>query len=692
MPQSTPAPPVANVRTNVLHGYSNYTYNLQLWALTIDSFNQIANGKITVGQESNLLSGAELLISNAGQNPKGGDTRSPSFPTDFVIDNLEIDTVVGNQGPGKGADALQMTFDIIEPYTVTLLNRLSDVVLRKGLGKDYKTLVYCMKIQFFGYDDSGKPVNIPTSTKYIPFGILSMKFSITHKGAVYSCKCIAKKNLVMTMIDNNIPFHIELKGGTVGEFFNAVSSSVMTAAEVQARSDTAGANVKITKPSDTKGLAAALNKNELDRVEISKTQNINNEYYFQFDDELLNATVSDPAKLVDDAKSFPTLSGTSGFQNIKDGRVGVLTLDPTHQAFKAQAGTKITALIDSICSITDFAKNQVKNTPDVNTPIRLWKIFPKLQIKAYDNKLNNFGRVITYVVNIYDYYGEAHPNLGQKPPPQASIVKVYDYLYTGLNKDVVKASLDFQFAFFENFNAAKTGYVDGANNSTGQNSNNVSETQDNIVDSSFYKALRNPTQGIASEQNSVSNTVDDRSIAVGEIISKYLDNRADMIQLDLEIVGDPDWIQQDNILYDVNTLKKGEKTLTNGTITYHDSQTVFQFNFKSPTKDYDDTTGLLVTTGASTANFSGLYRVMKVKSMFKHGRFTQKLENARVRIQDTKQITTVGAAPGAAPVDAQPITTATPTLPTIGQNELNADGLFNGITGATQTPTFMTGA
>ena len=85
--------PKSNVRTNVLHDYENYTYNLQLWALTKDSFNKLYDG-ISPGGESALLKDAELLISNGGISQN--ENRSPSFSVDFGLDNLEIESIVGN--------------------------------------------------------------------------------------------------------------------------------------------------------------------------------------------------------------------------------------------------------------------------------------------------------------------------------------------------------------------------------------------------------------------------------------------------------------------------------------------------------------------------------------------------------------------------------------------------------------------
>jgi hypothetical protein len=77
------------------------------------------------------------------------------------------------------------------------------------------------------------------------------------------------------------------------------------------------------------------------------------------------------------------------------------------------------------------------------------------------------------------------------------------------------------------------------------------------------------------------------------------------------------------------------KVLSNGTINYQTGVTCFKFNFKSPTTDYDSVTGMFNVTNADTASFSGIYQVIRVKSRFSKGRFTQNLDNVRLRNQST---------------------------------------------------------
>ena len=640
--------PKANVRTNILHDYENYTYNLELWALTIDGFNKLYDG-ILPGSEPDILNGAELLISNGGFSKN--QNRSPSFPVDFVIDNLEIESIIGNRAEGKGADALNIKFDIIEPYSVTLLERLSEVVVRNGLGIDFKTLIYCMKIQFLGYDILGIPTIIEGATKYIPFTFLNMTFSINSKGAVYKCQGIPQKDMSLTMTDNIIPFHVELEGRTVGELLGAFKLSPQSGS---ARSDAT------TTPSSSavtlKNLTKSLNDFEDNKVE-QKSQKFANRYYFQLDPELYDAIVLDTKKAEDGQRPMSDISGSKGAAVAAGGRQGNITFDSTQGKFNAQSGTRVTDLLNNILKLTDFMKKQVNTTGnDTTKPVTTWKIFPKMKIKGYDTITNMFHREVTFVIKKYDYYGLPHPNMGQKPPPSGCIVKNYDYMYTGANRDVLDVQIEYKVAFFEVFNAMKDEMTQKANKGTGEAPKKDQTIIDNSNDRSQIKPGRLGVAGIGPEQTSGAATVDEPAIVVGELMNQLLDNAGDMIRLDLKIVGDPDWIQQDNVLYEVSKLPSGNKTLTNGSISYYDSITCFNFNFKAPLKDYDDTTGIFdVQTAKSSATFSGTYQVLKVLNNFARGKFTQKLDNVRVRIQDEKQVQKT-----AAPKDGAVLTTITP--------------------------------
>ena len=689
------SPPRATVRENILHGYANYTYNIQLWAITRSGFNKVSIGGIAVGKESDILEGGELLISDAGASASYENPRSPSFPTDFVIDNLTIESLVGNKGPqARGVDSLTIKFNIIEPYTVTLLDRLRDVAKRSQMG-DFKTLIYALKIQFFGYDEFGKPKIIP-ATKVIPFSLLNIQFSITNKGAVYQCDGIPTQNLVMTMLDNNVPFHVEMQGQTIADLFNAktVSSSASTA-----RTDkTAVPNNSSTNI--TKGIAKALNDNELYKVD-TKAQTFANKYFFEFDTELAKATIVDPKKVLDASRPFSPAKGAEGQKAAADARVGVLTLDTVNGTIRAQAGTKITDLIQSTMQVTDFMKNQVSTTgtPDKSKPFTGIKIIPKLKILSYDIKTNFFAREITYVVKPFLYYGEDHPLINQKALDSISLVKNYEYFFTGNSRDIIRVNLDYKIAFFDVRDGTKVNLTEKSNAGTGmEDTDTSSNVGSEVKNDEDFRAGAIYVNGIASGTNSGGIANDARSISLTEMNSKLFDNGVDLLSLDIDITGDPDWIQQDNILYGDN-VPSDKKTLDNGTINYQDSVTCFRFTFKSPNKDYDNVTGLIDTSKSVSASFSGIYQVIAVTSKFNKGRFMQSLKNVRLRLQkdsDTKPAPAAksgtATTPPATVNDGRTPAPSTPGLPNINQNSLDNNGKFIGITGPSETPTFGFGA
>ena len=162
------ATPTAKARSNILHDYVNYTYNLQLWAIKKSDFNKIAQGSIGPDTANNIVKNGQLLISNGGFSDTDSEKRSGAFGNDMAIDNLEVESIVGNKTPqARGTDALKLKFEIIEPYTVTLLDRLYLVAKEMGDGADFKQIIYVLKIQFFGYDDLGHP-KVIDATKYFP--------------------------------------------------------------------------------------------------------------------------------------------------------------------------------------------------------------------------------------------------------------------------------------------------------------------------------------------------------------------------------------------------------------------------------------------------------------------------------------------------------------------------------------------
>jgi hypothetical protein len=133
--------------------------------------------------------------------------------------------------------------------------------------------------------------------------------------------------------------------------------------------------------------------------------------------------------------------------------------------------------------------------------------------------------------------------------------------------------------------------------------------------------------------------------SVAEHINKGPGQSADMISVKLKIVGDPQFIKQDEIfvspqarLYrDIDT---GESATDksrfigtdDGSIVLDDGEVHVRLNWKTPVDIDEYTGGLRHDSKYQTSAFSGLYKVTTVESNFSGGKFEQNLE--LIRLQD----------------------------------------------------------
>ena len=637
--------------TNKLHNYVNHTYKFSIYMIPPDSFNQIYAGAVQPGNESQtILANSLFVLSDGGY---GGNTANRQyFPNDLSIDNVELETVVAHNYRTRGSDVISMKFDIIEPYTSNFLTQLkaaSDSINPVG---QWDMSCFVMKIEFIGYDDLGKPTSsqqpIPKTTKYIPFTFINMSLKISSSGTVYHCDAIPTSSLASTYLDNVIPFHLDVQAKSVTELFqaktaaynnyatlnptNARASELNTVGQYSTNQITADTTV-------TKGLADALNNYEQLKIQPeNKVQTLANAYDFVFDVDIANSTIGDPNDFKTTATNMPNSKDTN---TIDQGKTGVLTLDPSGTRFSVRAGTKITELINSVIGVSSYMTGQYSAGTQPNKPINLWKISPVIKLGKIDPGTNFWQRTVKYIVTKHTISGQDATGFGQQPVNPSEIVKFYQYIYSGLNKDILDVNIDFKMAFFEIKNGVRTNYTISANDSPGSQAQSQANTYNGSQDKRFFKHKIYAASGLADQQHTAPTTQNDATIAVQDLMSKLMDNGGDMVTLDLTIVGDPDWISQDVSLYaPVEGADITSPFHSSGSINFFNPR-YFNFYFATPQTDYDDKTGLF-NNSQNYSQFSGIYQVVSVKSNFSGGKFTQKLTNVRVRNQTSP--TNAGAA------------------------------------------------
>lgn len=618
-------------KDNILHSYVTPTYRISLWAVKKETINQIYSGGI-VNNPKAIISGGECIIADSGINK---NKRSSDFPVDLGIDNLELETIVGAGARTRGTDVIQIKFDIIEPYTAVLFARMRKLNARFNPNGGWNTMFFVMQIEWYAYDDGGHPVKIDR-TRYIPFKFINMKMKVTSSGAVYNCTALPVNGSALDMLDNTIPFHVELQGTTIQDVFNAATASFVN----QTTGGTRDANTTTTNgltggnagssTTINKGLAEALNnaQKELCRPE-NNAQKLANKFEFEFDSALASAKIATPSKFKEQSLAMSTGKGDTQKQAAAAGKAGSLTLDTNKDVFRAQSGTKITDLINSVLSVSDYMTNQWKpGGNDNSTPLNMWKIIPTVKYGEIDPSTNYYQRTIKYTVIPYSLKGQDAPNFPSGVPNDNEVLRSYNYIFTGQNKDVISVDLDFKMSFFEVRNGAPTNAIKWANDAPNPDQpKNGGSLQTKTTGG--FKPRYHFSHGIASRQNTGATAESYASIDVQNLMEKIFDNGVDLLHLNIEIVGDPDWISQDYMLYGP---KAGNSPrLADNSINFAKEQ-YFDFFFFSPSTDYNDSSGLFGADG-DYADFSGRYRVISVKSKFSGGKFTQTLKNVRLRNQ-----------------------------------------------------------
>lgn len=239
---------------NQLDQYASYTYGISWYVLSPAQFTDM-----TKTQKANVA-GWQLLMQSGGAPATG---RSPAFSVDYYMDDLEISSKIWGGGKNAANNAVDIKFRVTEPNGITLIESLYNAVksvygavpTTSGTADtpNYLTAQYCLVIRFYGYDANGKLVapakgTYSTSggygqteviTKYYPFTLTDIKFTVANKAIEYS---IFGKPIPMKYNSSTdrgtIPHDFVMTGQTVNQLLNGKPITVKNTADQGARQTT----------------------------------------------------------------------------------------------------------------------------------------------------------------------------------------------------------------------------------------------------------------------------------------------------------------------------------------------------------------------------------------------------------------------------------------------------------------------
>lgn len=647
-------------KTNELNTFSSYTYNIALYMLDSRSY---VNLLTRPSSPQEVLSDSLLLMRSGSVGTQGRDSSKEQvagFADNFFIDDLELENIA--VGPSKfkqNTNAVNVRFNILEPRGVTLLERLQSAAASTlTSGERYIHVPYLLEITFKGYDDSGQPLPSPSLPKYIPIRITDITFDVSEMGTQYKVQAIPFAHHLFGSITSTIPVNIELKANSIGNIFTDGVQQINQQTDKVRTFDEFGDATVVEQTKEVLGeksanLGEVLTKHQIARTKptyppVDKDQGgydaipskpippdaeLYDTYSFLIADEIANSTL-----YVDelfDALATPQAKGEtkndgkknlSQFESYVQGLTGQIKLDKKTQIFTINAGTDVVKLMNLLIMHSSYIEQNVRENAvsgqSTGGPIKWFKIKPVILSAdgpgtGFDKKDGRYKYHIQFVIEPSTIYYHDFPWAPKSAPNGTGVHKIYDYIYSGKNTEVLSFDMKFRTAFMQVMTAG-TGSIG--------NKNTSSHFQPLAVEQPF-----------SVEGNTINGRDSVQRARAKDLFSSVMSDGVDMVDLNMQIIGDPAYLPTSDAYWQ-DRIRDGEQYTTafmpDGTINYDLSPPYIQVNLKTPV-DYDETTGLANPSQLGNSAFSGVYKLYSVESVFSGGQFTQRLNGLRANIQQT---------------------------------------------------------
>jgi hypothetical protein len=572
----------AGVRDNPLDDYANYTYGITLFVGSAGSYSPGAvNG--------------DVMVASGGIR----EGRLPQFYEDFYFESFKLESVIGLNAQSRSSNVITVEFTIVEPFGISLMDRLLEVAGSLG-SENWHEMVFTLKVDFYGNNDDGEPVNpIAGQTKHFQTKIIGCDIKATSRGSEYRFTAIPFSHQAYTQNVGTTPANCEPQGEKVKDIFES------------------GGEGSYTK---------ALNKHQTDLVK-NKHQDLADVYEFVIDSKIGDATIV--TSTLNSSRSTPmpndeskTTKTSQAQQARKSG--SSVPLEMQKQRVAINAGTSVIDVINLVVRNSTYISGQVKPGGGGDGRVNWFKITPKIKYGAYDKKRNTHQKTVTYHVDPYVIYNTKYPDAPVGLPPADKWSKEYNYIYTGLNQQIIDFSIDFNTMFYTMMTTSreKLGKTDVKPEDTeSEEAKDEGAGQANGPRSISPAQVHPVVTTDASTSQQGTNNVE--NIAANDLYKSLMSSsRGDMINVKLKIAGDPNFVKQDDIFY-------GPGEGAGDSIATDSEEVYIKIFFRAPT-DIDQDTGLMDFSSYPDTVFSGIYRVLRVESLFERGQFTQTLDSIRL--------------------------------------------------------------
>lgn len=639
--------------TNKLGQYKTSTYGLSLHFMTIPEYNAFVASRTPYSPKNH-----RVIIASGGRR-NDSLVRNKNFQQDMYITDLKMLTVIGVGKETRGTNAVNIEFTIVEPYSASLLERLVKTARENNI-QGWIEMPLILQIDFFGHDEDGNyaPTPLPGLSKFICIKLTNLQLEITSKGAEYKCLAIPLTHSVLSKNSITVPVNFELTAKTVGEFFSATGNEIGIDLNVyentnqSANSETRDEAKKSDKNAKPKSYSALSLADALNEYQKALVKGRPGKKYQETADEFI-FVITD--KKIADAQIFVSENHNLTQAPMQNDKIKSSNIQLNKGVISINAGTNLLDVINYIVSASSLFRDQTSINKSATTagneniaknqPLLVHKIIPKIEFTdEWDSIRKQYKKKIYYYIKAYTYHNTKYPNANKSLP--VKVDRVYEYIYTGMNQEIFDLKIEFNTLFFQALTSFET--------KTSEDNLDVKEEIDsgfdpytgagefgserplaptaktNTSDQSFMPLKTVPVNNAKASGQLTDGSK--KSIQAVDLWSSIY-NRAggDMVNLTIDIAGDPDFIKQDDVFYPPSISNNDDDISTSS-----DKRQIFiDLRMKIPT-DINLSTGLY-DFEKENSSFNGIYEVLSIENVFKDGAFKQKLQCVRLFGQEDKR-------------------------------------------------------
>lgn len=601
---------------NSLNNYSTYSYNIALYMIN----------PINVGNISNTSN--KILIADN------------SKITNFNIQSVEHTHTVANDIV-RASFANRFDITITEPNGTTFFSKIVTSAQELQLDNHLKAM-YIIEITFPARDNQNKPTRHP-SKFYYPVTFITVTATIDKGGSTYSIVAYENSSMAYTYLNVVTQSTLTISGQTVGEVITELNKVLNQSEEINWINDFNAQyknEYQITFDDDTK---------DWEKWTIaSSTENLDTRYVSK-----------DSNKII-----FHLQSGTDITEFI--GIILKSTIE--YKQIPAYGGGYVRPDANAASS---SGASKIPYT---------YKVIADISNTQYDYLKNDYAKKINYKIKKHLATGllvdpsYIAKTIGKSAEQQSRIAslknsgmlrKRYDYLFTGHNTEVINLDMKLQNTFYimtpisgGQINHQRLAPNAGNNpqsirekmvslkSKIATTSKALSEETNQIISraireelekqvSSFEQEFQTQVDAVAIKATQspiisahkdrfenkhssgpATDTVGNSELMMGAV-NANIENSGDLLEIELNIKGDPFWLGKPNSFYSYN--------IADDLADYELGGNMFYLRVNLPTNETANGRRLVQPDFTLT----GVYRVINVISQFRSGMFTQFLKAYR---------------------------------------------------------------